>query len=578
MSLRNNVCRNKREPRKAMACDNFSSVYAKLNDFQQEVLQECIQKDKGGLSLPLGSGKTILSLLLGLHYTRNSDKKVLIIVPKTLLQSWETEIDKFFGEDRIKYQVFHTDHIKNISSWVLHADTKLVLTTADVIARAYLKLEMKNQFVDQVYMHAHGRGLYENVFRRPEKPYLAHTMGCGLLFSINWGCILVDEIQKYTNINTNRCQGIGALCSSHRWGMSGTIFDEPKIENILGFCVILDLPNEPRSLPEMQEKLYRSRRFRGLNQYLVVRDVNKAFVPPKVNEHIISHSLQDEEKILYETLKQALTRISDEAKRAQIHRNVEELKILNSQKLTMILYFRQALVCPMIPIASVIVSSCDFKNRASLSKLILNELSNLNLDAWINDENSVMSSRMKEIVNCTNKHQGDRVIVYACFTSFINLLEYFMKDIYKDQNARPIFKMSSTMSIPRRKELLKEFENSTNGILLITYTLGAEGLNLQFSSVVVLSDFWWNASKIRQAIGRIFRFGQMRDVIDVYFFTSNTGIEKILFQKQKAKLNLIDEMKSGNITTKVPKLKMDDIIRLITLSENEELMKNINFY
>ncbi len=232
----------------------------------------------------------------------------------------------------------------------------------------------------------------------------------------------------------------------------------------------------------------------------------------------------------------------------------------------------------MIPIASVIVSSCDFKNRASLSKLILNELSNLNLDAWINDENSVMSSRMKEIVNCTNKHQGDRVIVYACFTSFINLLEYFMKDIYKDQNARPIFKMSSTMSIPRRKELLKEFENSTNGILLITYTLGAEGLNLQFSSVVVLSDFWWNASKIRQAIGRIFRFGQMRDVIDVYFFTSNTGIEKILFQKQKAKLNLIDEMKSGNITTKVPKLKMDDIIRLITLSENEELMKNINFY
>ena len=119
---------------------------------------------------------------------------------------------------------------------------------------------------------------------------------------------------------------------------------------------------------------------------------------------------------------------------------------------------------------------------------------------------------------------------------------------------------------------------SKNGILLITYQLGAEGLNLQFASTILLTDFWWNASKTQQAIGRIFRYGQIADEINVYFFTSNTGIEKILFQKQKAKLDILAELKVGTIQTKIPMVKMDDIINIIELSDNEKLLKNIKYY
>ena len=370
---------------------------------------------------------------------------------------------------------------------------------------------------------------------------------------------------------------MGAICSEYRWGLSGTIFDEPKVNNILGFCVILNLPNEPRTLPEMKNRIWYDKSFKGLNQYLVIRKKNEAFVPPRINEHIISHSLEHEERIVYETLKMALVRISDEAKKAKLHQNTEELKMLNSQKLTMVLYLREALVCPMLPIASVIVSVCDFKNRAPLSNVILNELKNLHLDDWINDENSVMSSRMKEIIKCIYKHSDDKVILYACFASFLNLMEYYLK---KDENLqnRGIFRMKASMSPLQRKSLLENFKNSENGILLLSYHLGAEGLNLQFASTVLLTDFWWNAAKIQQAIGRIFRFGQIRDEINVYFFTSNRGVEKILFLKQQAKLALIEEMKNGTITSKVPRISMNEVIQLISLAENTDLLQKITFY
>lgn len=559
------------------------SVFAKLNNFQKEVFYECATHRQCGLSLPVGSGKTILSILLGLHFANclssnrgtGHNGKILIVVSKTLIQSWEIEIAKFFGENELKYQVLHRDKMNKLSDWKLQDDTQLILTTADVIGRTYKKLELRNDFVDQVYM-AQRSAVYQNVYRQPDAPFLNHTIGEGVLFSQKWACLFVDEIQKYTNIETQWCQGLGAICSYIRWGLSGTIFDEPKISNILGFSVILNLPAMPRSLPEMHD-LIRSYRFKGLNRYLVIRKENSGFVPPRINEHVITHKLKQEEQILYEMLKQVLVRISIEYKKAEINRNAEELRLLNSQKLTMILYLREALVCPMLPITSVIVTACDFKKRGLLAQLILNEIKNLKLDNWINQESSVMSSRMEELIKCIDKHTSERVIVYACFPSFLNLLHYFLEQS-GHKNTRELFMMKASMSIMNRKLLLQNFEQSQNGILLLSYHLGAEGLNLQFASTVLLTDFWWNASKIQQAIGRIFRMGQIRDEINVYFFTSNTGIEKILFMKQKAKLALINELKTGQAKTKIPHINMNQVIRLITMAENEDLLREIRFY
>ena len=549
----------------------MKNVLKKLNPFQINIFNDCINKGSGGLSLPLGSGKTLVSLALSLYFTRETLKPILVVVGKSLVGSWENEIKKFF-DNSLKYEIMHQDDIEgDIGTWKIKSDTTLVLTTIDMLARCYQDNFVSDKFINQTYDPI--KQTHTLNYNIPKKPFLNHICGGGLFFSEEWGCLIVDEVQKYTNINTKWCQSLGAISCKHRWLLSGTIFDEPKIERILGFFIILNENGKPRNIPDMKE-LVTSDNFEGLNETLVHRSNNESFKPPIVNELIISHKLTSEEEKIYTMMKQILNEIKKKAEIAKLYNNDDELKKFNSYKLVMILYLRLCLLCPIIPISSIAIDSTNMSKRSELSKIIMDELNKLGLNKWLNNEESIKSSRMKEVMKSINKHD-EKVIVFSCFKSFLDIAEYLINNEIKN---RPLFRMNSSMSAKKRSKLIKEFENSKNGILLLTYQLGAEGLNLQFASTIILVDFWWNASKEQQAIGRIFRYGQVADKINVYFYTANTGIEKVLFTKQEAKLQMLNELKTGKMITGIPIMKLDDVIKLIEISDNEELLKKIKFY
>ena len=64
----------------------------------------------------------------------------------------------------------------------------------------------------------------------------------------------------------------------------------------------------------------------------------------------------------------------------------------------------------------------------------------------------------------------------------------------------------------------RTLKKSKNGILLLTFGIGANGLNLQCADTVLIADFWWNADKTRQAIARILRYGQEATCINIYYY------------------------------------------------------------
>lgn len=65
--------------------------------------------------------------------------------------------------------------------------------------------------------------------------------------------------------------------------------------------------------------------------------------------------------------------------------------------------------------------------------------------------------------------------------------------------------------------------------LLIATEAGAEGLNLQFASLVVNYDLPWNPQRIEQRIGRCHRYGQRFDVVVVNFLDQlNRADERVL--------------------------------------------------
>ena len=554
----------------------LKAVYPKLNDFQKGIIAECITKKSGGMSCPVGSGKSFISLCLGLYFTKDdtSIKPILIVAAKSLIVNWVMEIEKFFGKE-LKYEIIHQDYVKSgIAQWKLKSDTQVILTTADVISKYYKECAINTHFIVQKFMHFNG-GAYINLYQKPIKPYISHTIGGGIFYSIEWGCLIIDEAQLYTNINTQWCQALGALCSQYRWLLSGTLFDEPKVERILGYYVMANTPNTPRNLPDMKILLTNRKKFHGLNETLVARQSNLAFTPPKINEQIITHHLSKEEEVIYTMMKNILIQVKKRAKLAKLYKNTDELKKFSSYKMVMIMYLRQALICPLIPIASIAIDASDMEKKSELSQIIMDEISQLEdgeIKKYLDNEDSVRSSRIKETLKCIEKHKDEKVIVFSCFRSFLEILEHYLTD------GRQVISMTSDMSVQKRGAIIEKFRNSGNGILLMTYHLGATGLNLQFAATVLLVDFWWNAAKTQQAIGRIFRLGQMAKEINIYMFSANTGIEQILFQKQHAKQAILEDLKVGVIKHKVPKLNIDQVIQMIEMADNKSSLQKIRYY
>lgn len=544
---------------------------SKLNKFQIDILKECAMKKSGGLSLPMGSGKTLISLVLGLGITKKKGNgPILLIMAKSLIHSWEAEIFKFFS-GHVKYEVVHNTMMKKdnpIESWKLKPDTTFVLTTPDVLVKAYKDYNLEEHVRQREFIPNY-RQFYKISYYNPTEPLLYNRIGIPHLYTISWGCVIIDEAQKYTNIETQRCQSIIGLHAKHRWALSGTLFDEPKPERILGYYKLIGDDSSPRDVQSMNY-LMRHWNFKGLEASLVKRTENEAFIPPKVNRNIITHILTPEEEKVYTCMREVLIKVRDRAKEAQIMKEVAELKRFSSYKMVMLMYLRQCLICPILPLASIAVDVLDFEKRSDLSKLITNQINSLNLDKWLNNIDSAKSSRIREVLKALEKHNDEKVIIFSCYTSAIDLLE-----VYIEEYNRTIFRLEAKHSIKKRGEIIEKFKQSSNGILVGTYQLCAEGLNLQFARVIMLLDFWWNASKTQQAIARIFRYGQTASEIFTYMFVANTGVEEAILKKQNSKLKILEELQTGRATTKIDKIKIDDIIRMIELGKNRNMIHTI---
>ena len=64
---------------------------------------------------------------------------------------------------------------------------------------------------------------------------------------------------------------------------------------------------------------------------------------------------------------------------------------------------------------------------------------------------------------------------------------------------------------------------------------------------------------------RVLRNGQMSDTVNIYIFTSNTGVEKAVLGKQDQKLDILSEMNTGPITSKISRINVKEIIKMIII-------------
>jgi ERCC4-related helicase len=98
--------------------------------------------------------------------------------------------------------------------------------------------------------------------------------------------------------------------------------------------------------------------------------------------------------------------------------------------------------------------------------------------------------------------------------------------------------VTGSKTIDIRAALVDEFKNHKP--IMIATESGAEGLNLQFCSLVVNYDLPWNPQRIEQRIGRCHRYGQNFDVVVINFLNRRNEADQRVFELLSEKLRLFD--------------------------------------
>ncbi|MEK6727026.1 MAG: SNF2-related protein [Deltaproteobacteria bacterium] len=87
-----------------------------------------------------------------------------------------------------------------------------------------------------------------------------------------------------------------------------------------------------------------------------------------------------------------------------------------------------------------------------------------------------------------------------------------------------------------REALIHEFKHHTK--ILIATEAGAEGINLQFSNIVINYDLPWNPQRVEQRIGRCHRYGQKNDVVVLNFINWANAADMRVFELLDMKFRL----------------------------------------
>jgi adenine-specific DNA-methyltransferase len=119
----------------------------------------------------------------------------------------------------------------------------------------------------------------------------------------------------------------------------------------------------------------------------------------------------------------------------------------------------------------------------------------------------------------------------------------------KDPESRSIYKawlaenqgsdrITGSASSDMRAALVDHFKHSAK--IMIATEAAAEGVNLQFCSLVINYDLPWNPQRIEQRIGRCHRYGQKLDVVVVNFLNTKNRADERVYELLKEKLKLFD--------------------------------------
>lgn len=151
-------------------------------------------------------------------------------------------------------------------------------------------------------------------------------------------------------------------------------------------------------------------------------------------------------------------------------------------------------------------------------------------------QSTKISALVSHLQQIRKEGNGDHVIVFSQFTSFLDIIE---TELARYGTNFQIYRFDGRLRMEQRQQVLTGYENdpvseSTISVMLLSLKAGGVGLNLTVASKAFMMDPHWNTAVESQAIDRLHRVGQKNDV-KVVRFIMDGSIEERMLEIQKRK-------------------------------------------
>jgi len=164
--------------------------------------------------------------------------------------------------------------------------------------------------------------------------------------------------------------------------------------------------------------------------------------------------------------------------------------------------------------------------------------------------------------------EGHRVLLFSQWTMCMDILECLLNSL-----GMKFFRLDGSTDIKERQDMIDEFnEDESISVFLLSTRAGGMGINLTAADTVIIHDLDFNPTVDLQAEDRCHRIGQTRPVTVYKLVTEGSVDEKIYEMQERKKLMIGDVLNEGQgnqSNAKKKKEEVQDISMLVAQALNK---------
>ncbi len=215
----------------------------------------------------------------------------------------------------------------------------------------------------------------------------------------------------------------------------------------------------------------------------------------------------------------------------------------------------------------------DLQNRSPdkhpVRALLAKSTRDLDMTARLKEDDTKYRLLIDELRQLWKTEAEAKIILFSTFKPTLRYLQGRLRE-----EGIGVELLHGSVTRPR-EEILARFENDNSIRVLLSSEIGSEGVDLQFSSIIVNYDLPWNPMRLEQRIGRVDRLGQTKDKVTILNLIHDDTIDKRIYERLYERLKIgrralgeleavlgepIREMTMKLLDTKLTDQQKDDVI------------------